>query len=91
VRGDGYVWFDMAAAPIEAEPIESIVVHPLSCSTKDLTQLVIEHLKEYRTSFIEKNKASISKEDNVDDIFKKLKEMEGLCARLHKRSWGELM
>ena len=48
VRGDGYVWFDMAAAPIEAEPVESIVVHPLSCNTKDLTQLVIEHLEEYQ-------------------------------------------
>lgn len=39
---------------------------------KDYVQ---DYINDYGvTSFIEKNKASISKEDNADDIFKKLKE-----------------
>jgi len=52
VRGDGYVWFDMSATSIETEPVESIMVHGVSCNTKELTQLVIEHLEEYQNEIL---------------------------------------
>lgn len=59
VRGDGYVWFDMSATPIETEPVESIMVHPFSCNTKELTQLVTEHLEEYQNGILCNSKKDI--------------------------------
>jgi hypothetical protein len=47
VRGDGYVYFHGLHGLCGFDNVESIMTHPVSTSTEDVTRMCVENIKDY--------------------------------------------